>query len=94
MINIKAIIPEGNAKRLYTMIVNGFKFSFEVENTEQAGKPPLEILYDELRVIVGLVEKHLGINQSTNPLDYPPATKELPEGEKKITLEDLRKGDA
>lgn len=78
MINICATIPEGNAKRLYSLEINGFKFIFEVENDDQVGKRPLEILYDELRVIVGLIEKHLGINE----------TKELPE--KKITLEDLK----
>ncbi len=35
MINIKATIPEGNANRLYVMEVNGFKFCFEIENSEQ-----------------------------------------------------------
>ncbi len=83
MINIRATIPEGNAKRLYSLEVNGFKFIFEVENDDQIGKRPLEILYDELRVIVGLIEKHLGVNQEE--------VKELPE--KKITLEDLKNGE-
>ena len=83
MINIKATIPVGNAKRIYLMNVNGFNFSFELENTEQSGKTPVEVLYDELRVILGLLEKHFGIIQ--------PEMKELPQGEQKITIEELFK---
>lgn len=90
MIKINAVIPRGIAKRLYKMEINGFRFSFEIENNEQAGKEPVEVLYDELRVIIGLIEKHLRINQ--------PDPKELPEGGlpqdgSKITLDDLKNGD-
>ena len=82
MINILATMPRGNAKRLYKMEINGFQFLFEIENNEQAGKEPIQILYDELKVISALIEKSLEI---------VPEMKELPQGEQKITLEDILK---
>ena len=59
------------------MEVNGFKFVFEVENTDQGNKEPVQVLYDELRVIIGMIKKDLEI------------TKELPNKEENLTLKDI-----
>ena len=84
MINIKAQLPRGNAKRFYRMSINGFEFKFEIENNDQSGKEPIQILYDELRAILGIIEKSLS-------LSLPEISKEIPQGGQKITLEDVLK---
>ena len=65
MININVNLPSGPGIRAYNLEINGHKFLFEVENDEQEGKRPIEILAEELSSIVQVIRSQEVQNKSS-----------------------------
>lgn len=77
MINVNAVFSNGEANRVYNLEVNGHKFSFDIQNSEQEGKEPILILRDELNSMVQMINEI-----EKKKFDYKT-------GNRKITLTDV-----